>query len=218
MRVAVCIPAGAMSHTFFAMDFAAMIGWTCKHTDIEPEIHYRLGTILPEQRQVLCQQAVESGAEFVVMIDSDMRFPNDLLKRLTEHDEYFVGTNVSTRRLPLSVNTYVYNEKGGPPKPAIPEHGLMGLEQVMTTGFGIVCIKAEVFSRIAFPWFQIPFIHDTGRYVGEDTYFCSRLKDAGIPIHVDHGLSWEIKHVGTYEYELEDVMASWSVTSPLLVN
>lgn len=216
MRVAVCVPAGAMSHTFFAMDFAAMIGWTCKHTDIVPEIHYRLGTILPEQRQVLCQNAVESGAEFVVMIDSDMRFPNDLLKRLVEHDEDFVGTNVSTRRLPLSVNTYRLSD-GGPPQPAIPEHGLMGLEQVMTTGFGIVCIKASVFSRIAFPWFQIPYITETGRYVGEDTYFCSRLKDAGIPIHVDHGLSWAIKHVGDYEYDLEDVMASWGVTQKILV-
>jgi hypothetical protein len=45
------------------------------------------------------------------------------------------------------------------------------------------------------PLFAIEMLDDGTRIVGEDVFFFRRLREAGIPVYLDHPLSWTIGHV-----------------------
>ena len=70
----------------------------------------------------------------------------------------------------------------------------------------MICIHASVFKGIAYPWFDTPWIEENEKHIGEDTFFCVRCKEAGIPIYVDHDLSWEVRHIGEHEFGMEDLL------------
>ena len=60
-------------------------------------------------------------------------------------------------------------------------------------------IDAEVIRGIEKPYFyfeQLP----NHKILGEDIYFCIKASDAGYRTYVDHDLSKEIKHIGSYQY------------------
>ena len=44
------------------------------------------------------------------------------------------------------------------------------------------------------PLFETRSLPD-GKFIGEDVLFCDRLRDAGLKIHIDHGLSIWVGHL-----------------------
>ena len=87
-----------------------------------------------------------------------------------------------------------------------PDKDVTGIEQVETVGFGVVLIKAEVFKQLAWPWFIQPWHDEAQHHVGEDIAFCMRCKEANVPIYVDHDLSWAVRHIGSHEFSMDDVL------------
>jgi hypothetical protein len=69
---------------------------------------------------------------------------------------------------------------------------------------GFCLIESAVFRRVGEPWFD--FERQGRHLVGEDTYFCRKLRDHGISIFVDHGLSWEIGHEHSHVLTHRDVL------------
>ena len=60
--------------------------------------------------------------------------------------------------------------------------------ELTTCGFGFVCIKRGVFEKIESPWFESYAFELDGRlrsYLGEDTSWCLRAKEAGFKIWLD---------------------------------
>ena len=43
-------------------------------------------------------------------------------------------------------------------------------------------------------------------YCGEDVYFCQKLVDAGARLYIDHDLSVQVQHIGSYSYGHEDLV------------
>jgi hypothetical protein len=65
-------------------------------------------------------------------------------------------------------------------------------------------VKKEVFKKTPQPWFwfyQLP----GNKVLGEDVHFCVATQDAGFETWVDHDLSQEIGHVGSYTYGWKDI-------------
>jgi len=62
-------------------------------------------------------------------------------------------------------------------------------------------IKAGVFKALSEPWYETPWRTDKRGYIGEDVFFCNKARDAGFKIWIDHDVSKEIGHVGTFEYK-----------------
>lgn len=150
------------------------------------------GTLLCNQRTDLVKAVLESGKDtsHILFIDSDMRFPSDTIGRLFAHHLPIVGANYLQRQ---AKKTTAENKKG-----AITSKGKKGLEEVIKIGFGVTMIDMEVFKRMPQPWFATPY--DGVKFVGEDVFFCTKAQEENIPIYVDHDLSQEVKHSGTFDY------------------
>ena len=203
--LSVCLPMGDKVHAGFAHDLAVATGYYAATQSPHMQFHIRQGTILSEERSHLCDAALESDAEWLIFVDSDMRFPKDTFERLISHGEPIVGTNCSKRRRPVGPTSRT-SPDGLALDPLWPDYEKKGLEQVATTGFGLIAIHHSVFKAIAFPWFDTPWIEDNERHIGEDVFFCVRCREAGIPIYIDHDLSWEVRHIGQHEFSMEDLV------------
>lgn len=192
-HVVIATPCTDLVRAGFALDLAKLVG-TCAAQRLRMAVMQNRGTIIPEQRQVLAEAAVDMEATHILFIDSDMRFPKDSLFRLLVHEEPIVGTNYPRRRephLPTAEHTnhgYLFTGEDGE-----------GLTEVTQLGFGLVLIETKVFEAMPKPWFAIGY-SKSGQYVGEDVFFCSRARTAGFRVLVDQGLSREILHTGEMDY------------------
>ncbi len=197
--VAVCVPARDMVHTAFAFDLARAVAFHTATCGDRVLLFQSLGTLICNQRQELATEAIEAGADWILYLDSDMRFPKDVIRRLLAHGEPVVAANYATRRAP--VQPVAFRHAGLCDRvPTGPDSS--GLEAVFAVGMGVFMVKADVFERLPLPWFQIGWAPGLGDFVGEDLHFCRLLGDHGIPVLIDHDLSKEIRHLGGFEYEL----------------
>jgi GT2 family glycosyltransferase len=169
------------------------------------------GTLIFDQREGLVKAALAEGCTHVLFIDSDMRFPPDIISIMLSREVPIIGVNAVTRRKPivgtaLNLELTRDDETGEIKKTRwmkIDSRGKKGCEQVTAVGFGATMIAKEVFEKIKNPWFNVEW--STRGIIGEDVYFCLKALDEGIPVFVDHDLSMHIGHLGTSENRWEDV-------------
>jgi len=131
------------------------------------------------------------------MLDCDHEFPANALVRLLEHKKPVIGINQPRRAPPHSATAVAEG--------AIVESvGRDGLQEVESVGLGMCLLAMGVMDDLQrhaeatggdfWPMFKeewpAPNVH-----IGEDRYFCRRLREAGIPIYIDHTLSREVGHI-----------------------
>ena len=207
MRLAVCIPCREMLHTSFAYDLARFCAyWSARYVPEGGALHLFTsnGTLIADQREGLAKEALKVDADYILTLDSDMRFPKDVFDRLAAHDKPIVAANYSTRGLPAKpvafsnarCNEYVYTTADS-----------HGLEEVYAVGMGVMLIKAEVFKKTPMPWFQIGYATDTGNFFGEDIHFCHKVAKHGFPVMIDHDVSRQVRHIGSFEFTLDHAEA-----------
>lgn len=210
-RLVINVPTHDQVPYSFAFDFANMLGYTVAAVGDKLDIVTNCvpGTYVHKARQQLIDGAWEMGTNWILWLDSDMRFPKDLVLRLMQHDEDMVGVNYSTRQVPPRYVTIKQvamddpNEKGSL---CATRKDSTGLEEVDAIGFGAVLMKAYWLEKMPEdkPWFWFDMDPRNGNHIGEDVWFCRMARqDAGIKIYVDHDLSKEIAHVGGMEFRLE---------------
>jgi hypothetical protein len=212
MKVGVCVPCRDEVMTSFAFDFAKMVAYDVK-TRCAQEGHglmmYTMpGTLIFDQREKLVDVALSEGCDAVLFIDSDMRFPKDMVNILISREVGIVGVNATTRRppiLPTALNLHIEEKDGNKSHwwEKIDSRGKEGIEKVTAIGFGAVMIRKEVFESIPKPWFDAPW--GVNGIIGEDVHFCIKAFDAGHDTYVDHELSMHIGHVGAREHRWADV-------------
>lgn len=153
---------------------------------------YVQGYDVASARNNIAMQAKAEAADYVLMIDNDMKIPSDALRNLLEQPvdvclgfyahrwgNVFNGrTNVC--RLGEWNYTDMYNIEE---IRSLRENGVKR-ELVHGGGLGCALIKTSVFDQITFPYFQWTHYQD-GNVLGEDLNFCERCKEANIPIFMD---------------------------------
>ena len=152
-------------------------------------------SILPFARQALAEYAVEQEATHTLWIDSDMKFPPDMLIRLLRREESFIGINALSRRPPFRCTA---RAAPGVALETRPEN--TGLVEVDTVGFGVAWVAPSVFAQMSKPWFEFEWAPELGVFRGEDYSFCQKAKKLDQRIWVDQDLSKEVRHVGTFGY------------------
>lgn len=205
MKVAICVPCRDTVMTGFAFDLAKLCayeGVTRCAKGGSLMIYQVPGTLIFNQRERLAEEALKDGADAILWVDSDMRFPKDALEILLSRNLPIVGVNATTRRFPVKPTALDIDPETND-LVKVDSKGKTGLEQVMGVGFGMVLIKKEVFEAAQKPWFWFEQT-DKGGIIGEDIYFCAKAFDAGYKTVIDHDLSMHIRHIGTYEYGWDD--------------
>mgnify|MGYP001163416939 CR=1 FL=1 len=207
--IGILVPTRDFVNSGFAFDLARLVGYTVGTTNNKVVIYTSSGTLLSSQRQDLASDAIEAGCTHTLWLDSDMRFPKEALVQLLERDEAIVCANYAKRRFPTEPIAMRARDGVNDEKTALrvyTDESASGLEEVDYCGMGVMLVKAEVYKKMEYPWFAIPWVPAAKGYIGEDVWFCRRAKENGFTTYVDHDLSHHVHHIGTFEYKHEHTL------------
>lgn len=203
MKVKIGVPARDTVMTGFAHSLAMMVGVSAA-SDIEVNLTTSAGTLICDQRNNLAKATLEEGCEWLLFVDSDMRFPSDTLLRLLSRNAPIVTCNYSTRRAPAEPVAFRHF---GTCEKLYTDPESEGVEACSANGLGVALIHRSVFEKMEKPWFYIPYIPASDGHWGEDVWFCNQARKAGFDVLVDHDLSKEVRHIGIREYDYIDAAA-----------
>ena len=209
MRIAVCVPCRDSVLAGFAFDMARMCSYEAKRGVNDVHLLQMPGTLIFTQREKLVDEALEWGADYVLWIDSDMRFPANTIEIMLARQVPILGVNATTRRepvMPTAMNLKLDRSDNEVKQvwTKIESRGKQGIEQVTAVGFGVTLIKTDVFTKVPKPWHDVIWT-DHGNVIGEDVSFCVKCLEQDIPVFVDHELSMHIGHIGTKTFGWDDV-------------
>ena len=196
MRIRLLIPILGGARAGFTVCLANLVSHTVLETRAEVTAHTVSISSLTVARNTLLDMALKRGADHVLWLDSDHTFPSDALLRLLAHGKEAVAANYPRREMPITATA----ARDG----RLVEPKAEGLEEVDSAGLGLFLLDMAVMAKLQrhadetgqplWPLFKEEWSEGPA-VTGEDRYFCSRLKAAGIPIHIDHNLSNEVGHI-----------------------
>ncbi len=155
----------------------AIYGQEDADTDTSLDILY--GFRIDVQRQMLCEEAVRIGADYLLMVDSDVVLPPTALRDLLDPPAEIVSGLVRIKSLRRQ-GEYAAVFKGRALQyDAIPE----GRSRIDRCGGACLMIKTEILKDIPKPWFE--YHEEPGNAISEDIWFCLQAQKAGISIWAD---------------------------------
>jgi hypothetical protein len=216
MKIAICIPRHGDTKGDFTISLARMLVHTTgRQIDSaagprtpEIEIFSTSSSDLPRNRTELLKRAMAWQARYLLWLDSDHVFPRDALLRLLAHRLPVVGCNQPRRSDPtgpVAVRINAAGEKEHVWTTAeLAKAGVV--EEVYHVGLAFCLIDMLILHQVrehvekGVGWDQWnPFdrrrVAGTTARMGEDASFFAELREAGVKIHVDHGLSWLVGHI-----------------------
>ena len=198
MKTAVCTPVHGSPRADYTRCLARMLLHTAsERPDLEVQYWLAEGHLIAN-RNDLAAGALAWGADHVLWIDADMRFPPETLLDLLACDVPLVAANCPTRSQPPGPTAHI----GG--KALYTRPGCTTVEQVDGVGLGLVLMRSDVLRQLGVPAFaMLP----NARYPGEDKDMCQRLAAAGVPMFVHHGLSQKVGHIVEHVYTHDIVNA-----------
>lgn len=173
---------------------------------------------ITQGRNQLAYDFMESGADRLVFLDSDVTFPPGSLIKLAHMPKDFVG----------GCYRYKQAEEGYPlnflkkPNLMVDQYGLIEVEG-LPTGFLALSRKVfetmrekyperemEHFGHKGFNYFQMPVID--GVLYGEDVFFCKEWRDLGGEIYLMHDV--ELTHWGYKPTPFVGHIGNWIKSRP----
>jgi hypothetical protein len=130
-------------------------------------------------RECLAETALAKKVDYLLWLDTDQKFPPDLIKRMIEDIEKYNCEGVTglyTWKVPPFLpHVYSsYNEETEKFRVA-GQFPLNEAFEVKGAGFGCLMLKASVFERIERPWFEMKI--ENKKYVyGEDLWFFKKAQ------------------------------------------
>lgn len=139
-------------------------------------------------RNLIGKQAIAEDADYVLMVDNDVRLPHDTLRNLLE-EPVDVCLGYCARRWDYGSNVFKLGEFSYTDAYHVDELRQLreqGVKREKIHGGGMACalIRTEVFKRIPYPYFSWTF-YQNGEVLSEDLNFCQRCNELNIPIYVD---------------------------------
>jgi len=156
----------------------------------------RDGALGPDNRNHICQTALENGFTHVFLVDADMSFPGDTLDRLVAHRKDLIGAAYNFRQHPKRSVIKLDDGKGGCYSPIL----VTGTQPFVCYSIGSGCklVTTQALAHIPRPWFALDFDKDGMLSVSDDSWFCQQARKVGIQTFCDPTI--EAKHIGEYEY------------------
>lgn len=156
----------------------AIYGQADAGTDTSLDILY--GFRIDVQRRLLCEEAIKIGADYLLMVDSDVVLPENALRDLLDPPVEIVSGLVRMKSLRRKGEyTAVFNSA-----PMLYGELPEGRSKVSRCGGACLMIRTSILKDIPCPWFEY---HEEsgGRAISEDIWFCMQAAKVGIPIWAD---------------------------------
>jgi len=191
MRTLIAIPCMDTVDTLFfisCMDMARPEG---------TQVAVSVSSLVYNARNMLAKKAIDEGFDRVLWLDSDMKFPSDIIHRLGAHLDAgleYVSALYFTRKAEIKPVVYsgigYKNTPDGKQPYATPFTDYPeGLFEIAGSGFGAVMMTTDLIKRCgAQPFFPVMGF-------GEDFSFCLRAKQAGARMWCDSTI--KLGHSGT---------------------
>jgi len=213
MKIAICIPRYGDTKGEFTISLARMLVHSLAApgpdgAPLQIEIFSLSSSDLPASRTELLKRAIFWQARYLLWLDADHVFPPDALLRLLARKLPVVGCNQPRRSLPtgpvaVRLNAagemeHVYTTEALAKADAVEEVWHVGLAFCLIDMNVLHQVKDHVEKGVGWDqWspFDRKLLPGTNARMGEDVSFFRELTDAGIKVHVDHGLSWEVGHI-----------------------
>lgn len=158
-------------------------------------LRVQAGPLVEVGRNKLVEQFLQTGADWLMMVDTDMVFDYDSVERLLRLAD--VDTAPVVGGLCFGVNQElgqfptIYKQVDGQPQVqrTVPDHPVI----VDATGAAFLLTHRTIFETFRrddyAPWFHRRFVPDTdvheGGWLGEDISWCFHLTDKGVHVWVD---------------------------------
>jgi hypothetical protein len=202
-EVVIAIPAGDMVATYFMYDLARMMTWTALNLPrIKLNIIIATGSLIPRQREQLVDITLDkTQATHMLFLDSDMRFPKDLIPRLLRHEAPAVCASYTERSEPFRPVAFPNSKNYGERVWTYPDS--TGTERIEACGFGVMMLSTEMLRKLEKPRFLVGYTKNengTGQHVGEDIYFFYKMQEQGIALLMDHDVTKDVRHIGRFEF------------------
>ena len=214
MKVAICIPRYGDTKGAFTICLARLIARSLAAPlpggeRLEIEIFSLASSDLPANRTTLLQRAIVWQARWLLWLDDDHVFPPDALLRLLARKLAVAGCNyprrtdptgpVAAKLGPDGAWQHVWTTEALAKADAVEEVAHVGLGLCLMDLNLLHQVKAHVEQGVGWAqWapFDRKLLPGTNARMGEDASFFQELREAGVAIHVDHALSWEVGHIG----------------------
>jgi len=215
LKVAICIPCYGDPKLKFMQSLANLLNrmHTVELRDehgepirIEVDVIIVSCSDLRQSRHKLVAEATYWGADFMLWLDADHVFPPDAFERLWAHGVAAVGCNYARRCHPTAPTASSIDDVGYKSLVYTTEEKAKAndLEEVAHLGFGVCLLDMRIFDVLQaraeergeksfLPLFR--FGDDEDGPIGEDVFFFGKVRDAGLKVYVDHGLSWDVGHI-----------------------
>ena len=190
-NILIAIPCFDSMMSDFAFSLARLVnvpGYNATVLDIR-------GSEISVARNSACKAALDGDYTHLCFLDSDMHLPADTISRLLGHGKPVVGAAYIRRCAPFDLLARF---------PAGTRLDSAELVEADELPGGCLLISVAVLRKVGWPWFRIDYGAEYGERVGEDIWFCRKVRDAGVKIWCDMRLSREVAHVGTRRYTLAD--------------
>jgi len=178
------------------------------------------GANIAENRNIISEQAVKLGAEWVLYVDDDQVLAPDTLMRLLARDKDIVSGIYLKREMPFVPQMYAQEDQRGWCYPRLLAPFASGLVEVVATGAGCLLVKTKVLEAMEKPHWRLGQITSDGW--GDDMNFCHRAREAGFKVWCDldtrvghqiNGTIWPVRREdGSWDTVLiqgKDAIAQW---------
>ena len=195
-KLAILIPTRDFLHSAHAQCLTEIVKLNTMN-GLDTQVIMDASTILLTQRERLATFGLETGAEYLLWLDSDIVAPATTALRLLAHKEPVVAANYIRRQLPAKGVAYKTIGDWQNPLPFEPQDDLVPVEGV---GMGCMLMQANIFNQIAKPWFEFGWSPESNDHLGEDMILCQKITQAGYTVKIDTNLSMELRHLGTWAF------------------
>lgn len=153
------------------------------------------GTLVHEARNRIHAAFLKENTPYLMMLDSDILFPEKLVEKLLAHNLPIVGgwyKNKNIKDLHPTVYDFDYQDDDGVYVWKHRSAAGHGLEKVDGMGAGCWLMRRDVAEKLG----EKPY--GASAMGGEDLVLCRKLYEFGIPLHVDWSI--DCAHIGVGIY------------------
>jgi hypothetical protein len=147
------------------------------NTPAECALYTPISCYVHMNREEIVKKALQTEADYIFFVDTDMKFPQDTLTKLLSMNVDIVGAVYNQRKSPPTSVVIQLD----PPVDRLPNEPI----KVRAVGTGLLLVKIDVFKKMSRPWFFFEPELDDQKAVGEDVWFCDKAREMGYDIWIE---------------------------------